>query len=130
MCGQRSKLRWLGLAALLLLSWPAYSAESYTVTAEELTELETIIEQQSKTISEQRQTLTQLQQIIQRQDSTLTRLQKITLTQASTIDGLGTSLDAYESEGRRAIVDAYLTAGGVGFAAGAVAVVVVFVLAK
>jgi uncharacterized coiled-coil protein SlyX len=90
MCGTRSKVGWLLLAALLLWFSPICWAEDYDgpelpegwypISETELTELETILTEQGQTISQQEMTLTRLSETIERQRTTIDAL-AISLTE-------------------------------------------------
>ena len=95
---------------------PLSSEETYEITEAELTELETILSEQSATIEQQRDTLQALQTTISEQRGTLTALSETTETQETTISELKKSLTAYESEARRAT----FRVGVIGVGAGAV----------
>ena len=124
-CGTKSRTLWLSLAVLSLLSLPLSSEETYEITEAELTELETILSEQSATIEQQRNTLQALQTTISEQRSTLTALSETTETQETTISELKRSLTAYETEARKAT----FRVGAIGVGAGAVAGLLVALVA-
>ena len=114
MCGVKSRQCLLISALLLLPLAPIYSdGEVYEITESELTQLETTLTQQSKTIDELRSTLTT-------QATTISALSDSLTTQQTTIETLRTSLAAYESEARARTIRAALYGGIGGLAVGAI----------
>ena len=126
MCGNRSGLRLLGLAVLLLW-WPGISwAEDYTgptlpegwypIHETELIELENLQQTQSETLQRQAATLTTLSETIEMLSITLTEQQR--------------SYDAYARGVRGRVRDAYIVGGAIGLAVGVVAVTAVVLLVQ
>jgi len=76
MCGIKSKAGWAISVLLLALSSPIYSDADYEITEAELTELETILTEQSETIEQQRMRLMTLSTTIEKQQQTIDELQK------------------------------------------------------
>lgn len=119
MCGRRLKAGWLLLVLSLSASWPLYSVDVgeklYQITESELTELETILTTQARTISE-------LQSVLMQQEMTIDELQSLHETQATRLRQLSISFDEYVNAERRNRLRLGISVGavtlGVGFVGG------------